>query len=73
MFGAFIIFGGSDMDAGRCIDESWRFQCTCTVVFSTRRSEQTIMMSLYGIMRISHAIEGGKRRALQNLGSPAII
>ena len=32
-FRAFIIFGGSDMDASRFADEPWWFQCTCTVVF----------------------------------------
>ena len=32
-FGAFIIIGDSDMDTGRCADEPWQFQCTCTVVF----------------------------------------
>ena len=37
--------------------------------FPAGRSEQTIMMSLCDIMRISHAIEGGnyKRRAPPNL------
>ena len=32
-FGALIILGRSDMDAGRLADEPWWFQCTCTVVF----------------------------------------
>ena len=32
-FGAFVIFGGSDVDASRFADEPWQFQCTCTVVF----------------------------------------
>ena len=30
-FGAFVIIGGSDMDAGRFADEPWWFQCA--VVF----------------------------------------
>ena len=32
-FGAFIIIGDSGMDTGRFADESWQFQCACTVVF----------------------------------------
>ena len=32
-FGAFVIFGGSDLDASRFADESWWFQCACAVVF----------------------------------------
>ena len=43
--------------------------------FPAGRFEQTIMTSLYDIMRISHATEGGncKRRALPNWGLAAII
>ena len=42
--------------------------------FPTGRSEQMIMTSLYDVMRVSHAIEGGnyKRRALPNLGAAAV-
>ena len=38
--------------------------------FPTRRSEQMIMTSLYDVMRVSHAIEGGnyKRRHDQTSG-----
>ena len=32
-FGAFVIIGDSDMDAGGCADEQWQFKCTCTMVF----------------------------------------
>ena len=32
-FGAFVIIGDSDVDASRCADEPWQFQCTCTMVF----------------------------------------
>ena len=32
-FGAFVIFGGSDVDAGRFADEPWQFQSACAVVF----------------------------------------
>ena len=32
-FGAFVVFGGSGVDAGRYTDEPWWFQCACTVVF----------------------------------------
>ena len=32
-FAAFVIFGGSNVDAGRCADEPWWFQCACAVVF----------------------------------------
>ena len=30
---AFIVFGGSGMDASRCADEQWCFQCAWAVVF----------------------------------------
>ena len=32
-FGAFVIFGGSNVDAGRFADESWQFQYACAIVF----------------------------------------
>ena len=32
-FRAFVIIGGSNMDASRFADEPWQFQCTCTMVF----------------------------------------
>ena len=43
--------------------------------FPTGRLEQTIMMSLYDVMRISHALKGGnyKRRAQPNLGTVVIV
>ena len=42
--------------------------------FPAGKFEQTIMTSQYDVMRISHAIEGGKykRRAHRNLGATAI-
>ena len=32
-FAAFVIIGDSEMDASRCTDEQWQFECTCTMVF----------------------------------------
>ena len=32
-FGAFVIIGGSNMDAGWFADEPWQFQCACSMVF----------------------------------------
>ena len=42
--------------------------------FPTGRFEQTIMMSLYDVMRISHAVKGGnyKRRAWPNLEAAVV-
>ena len=36
---------GSGMDAGRCADEPWQFQCACAVVFLLENLKQMIMMS----------------------------
>ena len=32
-FGAFVIIGNSDVDAGGCTDEPLWFQCACAMVF----------------------------------------
>ena len=68
-FRAFVVFGVlawmlADMQmnyGGSNVHAQW---------FSTGKFKQTIMMSPYDIMRISHAIEGGKykRRADMSLG-----
>ena len=43
--------------------------------FPARRLEQTIMTSLYDIVRIFHAVKGGnyKRRAQLNLGTVVTV
>ena len=43
--------------------------------FSTERLEQTIVMSLYDVTRVSHATVGGtyKRRAQPSLGAVVTI
>ena len=47
------------METSGCADEPWQFFCTCAVVFPAKMMEQTFVMSLNDIMRISHALEGG--------------
>ena len=32
-FGAFVIIGDSNVDASRCANKPWQFQCSCTMVF----------------------------------------
>ena len=48
--------------------------CMCSG-FPAGRSKQMIMTSLYDVMRVSHAIEGGnyKRRAWPNLGAAVTV
>ena len=63
------------MDAGRFADEPWQFQWACAVVFLLGRFKQTIMTSLYDVMRISCAVKGGnyKGRAQLNLGAVVTV
>ena len=66
-FRAFIVFGvPAWMPADTQMNHG---SSNAHVQFPTGKSEQTIMMSLYDVMRISHAIEGGnyKRRAQPNI------
>ena len=60
-----VIFGTFGMDAGRCADKTVAVPLHMCSGFPTLRLEQTIVMSLYDVTRISHATVGGnyKRRA----------
>ena len=69
-FRAFIIIGDSDVNAGRCADKQWWFQCTCAMVFLpekwSRWSWCHYVTSWGSLMRE----KGGSyiRRAQPNLG-----
>ena len=74
-FGAFVIIGDSDMDAGGCANKPWWFQCTCTMIFPlekwSRQSWHHYMMS-WGSLILK---KGGSyiRRAWPNLGAVVTV
>ena len=60
-FGISIIFGIFGMDASADAQTNYGSSSACMCSgFPTKIMEQTIVTSLYDVMRFSHATEGGK-------------
>ena len=70
---AFIVFGDSSVDAGKCADEWWCFQCTCTVVFlpedQSRWSWHHEMMSQRSLMLFREGTIKGEHTWTMGLSS----
>ena len=62
---------GSSMDAGRCADEHWQFQCTCAVVFllddQSRQSWCHYVMSQGSLMLLREGTIKGEHNQASGL------